>query len=126
MAVPQVSVILPTWNRADLLSHAIASVRSQTFDSWELIVVDDGSTDDTAGVVAGFRDDRVSFLALPHSGNAARARNAALRIARAERVAFIDSDDEWLPDKLAIQLAALAKSGRRWGYTRFQLMDAEG
>jgi glycosyltransferase involved in cell wall biosynthesis len=105
MAVPAVSVILPTYNRAHLLPRAIASVLGQSWRDFELIVVDDGSTDDTERVVRGFDDPRVVFL--PPEGNLgdAGARNRGVAVARSEWLAFQDSDDEWVSDKLAQQLA---------------------
>lgn len=114
-ARPAVSVIVPTFNRADLLPRAIASVRSQTFGDFELIVVDDGSTDGTEAVVAGFPDTRVRYLQQPHNAGVAAARNRGIRAARADLVAFLDSDDEWLPDKLARQVAVFHDASQDLG-----------
>lgn len=101
-----VSVVLPTWNRAHLLPRAIASVLTQLEPGDELIVADDGSTDGTAALLAGYGPP-VRRLALPHGG-AGAARNAAWRVARGPLVAFLDSDDRWLPGKLALQRALMA------------------
>ena len=101
---PRVSVVVPTYNRADLLPQAIDSVLRQAFVSFELLVVDDGSTDDTDRVVARFEDDRILYLRQPHSGLPAVARNTGMRRARGEFIAFLDSDDLWLPEKLACQV----------------------
>lgn len=101
-----VSVVLPTWNRAHLLPRAIRSVLPQLEPGDELIVADDGSTDGTAALVGSFAPP-VRHLALPHGG-AGAARNAAWRVARGPLVAFLDSDDRWLPGKLAAQRALLA------------------
>ncbi len=101
-----VSVVLPTWNRARLLPRAIDSVLSQLEPGDELIVADDGSTDGTAALVAGYGPP-VRYLALPHGG-AGAARNAGWRVARGPLVAFLDSDDRWLPGKLALERALLA------------------
>lgn len=101
-----VSVVLPTWNRAHLLPRAIDSVLAQLEPGDELIVADDGSTDGTAAVLAGYGPP-VRILALPHGG-AGAARNAAWRVARGPLVAFLDSDDRWLAGKLALQRALLA------------------
>src|SRR5262245_65999475 len=93
------SVILPTYNRAAFLAEAIASIRAQTFDRWELIVVDDGSTDNTPALVAELcRDfaDRVQYLRQSNQG-AYPARNAGLRRARGARVALFDHEHQWLP-----------------------------
>ena len=97
---PRVSVVLPTFNRASLLPRAIESVLGQTFRDFELIVVDDGSTDDTPSVVDRYAEDRVSCIRLERNAGAAAARNVAIRRAAGELVAFQDSDDEWLPENL--------------------------
>jgi glycosyltransferase involved in cell wall biosynthesis len=107
MPAPTVSVILPTFNRAALLPRAINSVLFQTFSDLELIVVDDGSKDETAEVVAGIKDPRVVYYRRSHNGGVSAARNSGLAIARGAYVAFQDSDDEWLPDKLQRQVESL-------------------
>jgi glycosyltransferase involved in cell wall biosynthesis len=104
--VPRVSVIIPTFNRADLIREAIESVLAQTYRDFEIIVADDGSTDQTKEVVAQF-SDTITYLPLPHRGQPAATRNGGLRIARGEFVAFLDSDDLFLPHKLALQVVAL-------------------
>lgn len=106
-----VSVILPTFNRAGALPRAMRSVLAQTHRDLELLVVDDGSTDGTAGIVAAIGDSRVRYL--PHAVNRgpAAARNAGLKAARHDLIAFQDSDDEWLLDKLEGQIAALDAAG---------------
>lgn len=96
-----VTVIIPTYNRAHLLPRAIHSVFAQTFESYELIVVDDGSEDNTSHVLASF-NGRLRTLLQQHRGVSA-ARNLGIRHSRGDLVAFLDSDDEWLPDKLALQ-----------------------
>ena len=104
---PTVSVVLPTFHRAGLLPRAVRSVVGQTFGSWEVIIVDDGSTDETADVVAGLRTevgDRLVFVQQSHAG-ASVARNTGIERARGRFVAFLDSDDEFLPDKLKRQVA---------------------
>lgn len=106
---PAVSVVLPTYNRAPLLGRAIRSVLGQSYGDFELIVVDDGSTDGTAGVVAGFGDRRVRFLQLKRNAGAGAARNAGIRTARGRFLAFQDSDDEWEPSKLSEQMAAFER-----------------
>jgi glycosyltransferase involved in cell wall biosynthesis len=103
---PRVSVVLPTYNRAATLRRALLSVLGQSERDLELIVVDDGSTDDTAAVLAAIDDPRLQVLTQGNRGPAS-ARNAGIRAARAALIAFQDSDDEWLPTKLAAQLALL-------------------
>jgi len=97
-----VSVIIPTYNRADLVRRAVDSVLAQTFPNFELIVVDDGSTDRTQEVLAAV-DDRLVLIAQPRAGVSA-ARNQGLAAARSPLIAFLDSDDYWLPEKLAVQV----------------------
>ena len=112
---PLVSVVLPTFNRAGLLGRAIQSVLDQTYRTLELLVVDDGSTDDTAAVVARIADDRLRYLSQPANRGQAAARNEGVRRARGEFVSFQDSDDVWLPDRLARLMAAFATAGPRIG-----------
>ena len=104
--MPCVSVILPTYNRAHLVREAIESVLNQTFADLELILVDDGSTDNTQAVVRSLSDPRVRSVEQPNQG-ASSARNTGLRLCAGEYVAFLDSDDLFLPQKLALQVPAL-------------------
>ena len=103
---PLVTVIIPTFNRADMLKSAIDSVRRQNFSDWELIVVDDGSTDHTREVVAQFQDS-IRYIYQKNQGPAA-ARNTGIRHARGRFIAFLDSDDQWLENKLAEQIKVLS------------------
>jgi len=105
--MPTVSVVIPTYNRAELLTRAIDSVLAQTYDDFELLVVDDGSTDDTEAVVTAYDDDRVRYLAHETNRGANPARNTGIEAAEGEFVAFLDSDDEWRPRKLEAQLDRL-------------------
>ena len=109
-ASPRVSVVLPTYNRADLLPRAIRSVLAQTFDDFELIVVDDCSPSSMAPVVAEFGDPRIRFIRHEQNRGNAAARNTALRAARAPYIAFLDDDDEWAPEKLELQVPVLDAS----------------
>lgn len=123
----RVSVILPTYNRPEYVTAAIGSVAAQTHRDWELIVADDGSAEATKRVLSELSDPRISILWLSHSGNPSKVRNAAVRQARGEYVAFLDSDDLWDPTKLETQLAALAASPRcRWCYTAVTEIDSSG
>ncbi len=122
-----VTVVLPTFNRLELLRAAVDSVLAQTFAAWELIVVDDGSREDTRGYLRGLRDPRVSVVFADHTGVPAVARNRAIARARGRYVAFLDSDDRWAPEKLTRQLALMRSSpGRRWSYTAVRRIDAAG
>jgi glycosyltransferase involved in cell wall biosynthesis len=126
MSEPLVSVILPTYNRAALLAEALASVVAQTFEDWECIVADDGSTDGTPDVLARTADSRLRHLTMTHSGNPAVPRNAALGVARGRLLAFLDDDDLWTPEKLATQIPLLAGGRFRWSYTGFVKVDGQG
>ncbi|TLN28536.1 glycosyltransferase family 2 protein, partial [bacterium] len=104
--MPRVSVIIPSYNRADMVMDAVNSVLRQTFADWELIVVDDGSQDNTREVIAAVRDERVRYIYQDNQGLPG-ARNSGIRAARGEYVAFLDSDDVFLPHKLAVQVTAM-------------------
>jgi glycosyltransferase involved in cell wall biosynthesis len=104
--VPEVSVIIPTYNRAALLREAVASVKAQTYRDFEIVVVDDASTDTTFEALAAWRDVRV--LRQAGRRGVAAARNLGVAAARGQWLAFLDSDDLWLPEKLARQMAYLA------------------
>jgi glycosyltransferase involved in cell wall biosynthesis len=104
---PLVSVIIPTYNRADYLKLALKSVLEQTYKNIEVIVADDGSMDNTAEVVADFNDPRVKYFYQRNTGLPAVTRNRGLREASGEYVAFLDSDDMWQPEKLEIQVEYL-------------------
>jgi len=124
---PLVSVITPTYNRATYLREAVQSVFDQTYANWELIVVDDGSTDGTHVDLRAMKDDRLHIVALEHCGNPAQLRNAGLERARGEYVAFLDSDDRWFPEKLARQVAHLRAAPRcGWSYTYFEWIGPNG
>lgn len=112
--MPRVSVILPTYNRANLVGRAIRSVLEQTYQDFELIVVD-GSSDNTYEVVKDFSDPRIRYFKEHKKSNAAAARNIGIKTARGEFIAFQDSDDEWLPGKLDIQMQVFSNSHKKIG-----------
>jgi glycosyltransferase involved in cell wall biosynthesis len=103
---PRVSVIIPAYNAARTIEQTLVSVFSQTFREFEVIVVDDGSTDDTPSILAR-RPDRLRVLRKGNEGRPAAARNLGVKAARGEYLAFLDADDTWHADKLALQVAAL-------------------
>ena len=105
-----VSVVLPTHNRARLLGRAIESVQRQTVDGWEIVCVDDGSTDDTVEVIRAIEDPRVRLIRLPQNRGVSHARNVGIRAAGGDYVAFLDDDNEWLPTMLESLLARAAST----------------
>jgi glycosyltransferase involved in cell wall biosynthesis len=107
---PFVSVILPTYNRAQTLFRAISSVMEQSFRDFELIVVDDGSSDETLALIDSFVDERLIYIRLTHNAGVSAARNHGIRASRGALIAFQDSDDEWLPQKLELQVARMRPS----------------
>ena len=131
MRPAEVSVIIPAYNRAHLIERNIDCVLTQTYPSCHVILVDDGSTDDTADVVAAryAGNPRVRFLREENRGVSA-ARNAGLAVATGEYVAFLDSDDVWRPWKLAVQIACLERLRRAHGvemlWTDMDLVDEDG
>ncbi|HXE79727.1 MAG TPA: glycosyltransferase family A protein [Vicinamibacterales bacterium] len=123
---PAVTVILPTYNRAHLLRRAVDSALAQTFDDFELLIVDDGSTDETSAVARSFTDARVRYLRQPRNAGVSAARNRGLREARADLIAFLDSDDEWLPEKLALQAGRLERLPERVGLLYGGVLNDDG
>lgn len=124
-AVPTVSVILPTYNRAHVVGRAVLSVLHQTYQDFELIVVDDASTDSTQNVLACLQDDRTRIIQHRNNRGAAAARNVGIEASRGQYVAFQDSDDEWLPEKLQKQVAMLSAAPDEVGvvYCGFQRIE---
>jgi glycosyltransferase involved in cell wall biosynthesis len=125
---PLVSVVIPVHNRPDAVPRAIASVLAQTFQQFEIVVVDDGSTDATCDAVSCVRDVRVRLIRHKRNRGGSAARNTGIEAARAPFVAFLDSDDEWLPTKLERQLDVFARSPDTLGlvYTGAERVFADG
>ena len=117
-----VSVIMPSYNTAKYIGESIESVINQTYPHWELIVVDDCSTDDTDSVVANYLSDgRIRYLKNEKNSGAAISRNYALREATGTWIAFLDSDDVWLPDKLETQIAFMLENGYKFTCTDYRI-----
>jgi glycosyltransferase involved in cell wall biosynthesis len=117
LPVPEITVVVPTHNRSDLLGLTLRSVVWQQDVELEVIVVDDGSIDDTSEVVAAFGDPRIRLIRLDVPQGVSAARNRGIAEARAEWIAFLDDDDLWAPDKLASQLRAVKNdTGNTWVY----------
>lgn len=120
-----VSVIMPSWNTSNFIAESIQSVIDQTYENWELIIVDDCSTDNTDDVVAKFTDKRIRYFKNEKNSGAALSRNRALREARGEWIAFLDSDDLWNPDKLEHQINFMNEHGYTLSYTEYEKIDEE-
>ncbi|MEO8260084.1 MAG: glycosyltransferase family 2 protein [Acidobacteriota bacterium] len=112
---PTVSVVIPAFNRAATVCPAIASVLAQTFQDFEIIVVDDGSTDATPAVVEALADPRITLIRHARNRGASAARNTGIAVSRGPYIAFLDSDDEWLPAKLERQLDVFGRASPRVG-----------
>ena len=108
---PLVTAIIPTHDRAGLIMRAVASALGQTYPNMEVIVVDDGSGDDTPARLAAVADPRLRVIRHERAGGVSAARNAGIAVARGAYVALLDSDDEWLPEKIARQLAYMVAGG---------------
>lgn len=119
-----VSIIMPSFNTAKYIEKSIKAVQAQTYANWELIIVDDCSTDNTNEVVSKYlKDVRIHYLKNQVNSGAALSRNKALREAKGRWVAFLDSDDLWLPDKLKIQLNFMIKNQCSFSYTQYEEID---
>ena len=125
---PIVSVIIPTFNRANLLIPAIQSVLNQTLEDFELIVVDDASTDDTQQKITGIDDPRVRYILQEKNLGECGTRNTGLGAVQGQYIAFLDSDDEWLPNKLEKQLNVFQSAPDEVGvvYSWLQVMNDQG
>ena len=125
---PRVTVVTALYNAASFIGPTIESVLAQSFTDWEMIVVDDCSTDDSARVVAGYaaRDPRIVLLGLEQNSGAAVARNRAIEAARGRYIAFLDSDDCWHPDKLRKQLDFMQHNSYALTHTWYERQDETG
>ena len=114
----KVSIVIPTHNRPELLKRAILSVLAQTYRDFEVIVVDDGDKPHAKNVVDGFADVRFRYIAHePANRGGSVTRNTGIKESRGEYIAFLDDDDEWLPEKLALQVEALSHAGEEVGFS---------
>ncbi len=115
-----VSIIMPSYNTGNFIVKTLQSVLDQTYTNWELIIVDDCSTDDTDERIKPYlSDERIRYLKNEKNSGAAVSRNRALREAKGKWIAFLDSDDLWLPEKLEKQLAFMKENGYRFSYTDY-------
>ena len=121
-----VSIIMPSYNTASFIAESIQSVLAQSYKDWELIIVDDCSPDNTDDVVKPYlSDERIRYLKNEKNSGAAVSRNRALREAKGKWIAFLDSDDLWMPEKLQKQVRFMEKNGYRFSYTNYAEIDTE-
>ncbi|HDR7795232.1 TPA: glycosyltransferase family 2 protein [Bacillus luti] len=125
---PYISVITPSYNSLRFIDETILSVQNQSYENWEMIIVDDASTDHSAvkikTIIEG--DSRIRLLSSKENIGAAKARNMAIKEARGKYIAFLDSDDIWLPNKLEIQLLFMEEKNVAFSYTSYSLIDENG
>lgn len=124
---PLVSIITPAYNCAKLINSTIESVLAQTYDNWEMLIVDDCSTDNTKEVITKWqiKDSRIKLLIQNENGGASLARNRAIIEARGKYIAFLDSDDLWLPEKLEKQVYFMESNGYVISYTPYYVIDKD-
>lgn len=121
-----VSIIMPSYNTAKYIAESIKSVQAQTYKNWELLIVDDCSSDDTDDVVRPFlSDERIKYLKNENNSGAALTRNKALREAKGKWIAFLDSDDLWKPEKLEKMLTFMISNGYCFAYHEYEKIDEE-
>lgn len=123
-----VSIITPVYNKERYIAQTMDSIRAQTFNQWELLLIDDCSTDRSAEIIAAYQqeDKRICYHRLEQNGGAAVARNEALARAKGRFVAFLDADDLWEPKKLEKQLALMRDKGFGFTYTAIKMIDENG
>lgn len=124
----KVSIIMPTYNRAHLIERAISSVLNQTYEAFELLIIDDGSTDHTRQIVEGIKDSRIRYIFCEENGGASKARNRGIAEAKYDYIAFQDSDDEWHEDKLEKQMKVMLEASEDTGlvYCEYHYNCLEG
>lgn len=115
MLNPKVSIVIPTYNRVEFLPKAIQSVLNQTYRDWEMIIVDDGSIDKTEEIVKGYKESRIRYIVHKYNLGLSAARNTGIKNSRGEYIAFLDSDDEWFPEKISCQMNIFQKEDSKCG-----------
>jgi len=128
METPLVSIITPSFNSEKFIASTIRSVQDQTYSNWELLIVDDCSTDNTERIVADFtqNDNRIKFYKLTKNSGAGVARNQAVQMAGGKFIAFLDSDDVWKPEKLSKQTNYLISNNLPFTFSFYDCIDEEG
>lgn len=122
---PLVSVIMPAYNVSKFITETLNSLMAQTYVNWELIVVDDCSTDNTAEIIQSYNDNRIYYIKNDVNSGVAQTRNRALREARGKYVAFLDSDDVWKNNKLEKQVAFMQNNNYHFSATHYEEIDSE-
>lgn len=122
-----VSIIMPSYNSAATILQSVESIQKQSYENWELLITDDGSQDETVGIVRKLcRDDgRIHLEVHPENRGAGEARNSSIRAARGRYIAFLDSDDLWLPTKLELQIDFMREKQAALTYTWYQRFDGD-
>lgn len=115
MLNPKVSIVIPTYNQADFLPKAIQSALNQTYRDWEMIIVDDGSTDNTEEIVKGYKESRIRYIVKKYNFGVSAARNTGIKNSGGKYIAFLDSDDEWFPEKISCQMKIFQKEDSKCG-----------
>ena len=121
-----VSIIMPSYNTGKFIKETINSVLNQTYNNWELIIVDDCSTDDTEEIVNAIKDNRIKFLKNSTNSGAAISRNKAIKEAKGKWIAFLDSDDLWKKEKIEKQIKFMKENNYDFSYTNYTEIDEEG
>ncbi|MCG3727439.1 glycosyltransferase family 2 protein [Vibrio cincinnatiensis] len=123
-----VSIITPSYNCANYIFETISSVLSQTYSEWEMIIVDDCSTDNSVSVIKSHieKDSRIKLIQLNENSGAAIARNTAIEAAQGRYIAFLDSDDLWEPEKLATQISFMQKNDIAFSFSAYHKVDEQG
>ena len=122
----KVSVVIPSYNSSAYITSAIESALNQTYESVEVIVADDASTDDTCALVQKIDDPRIKLIRRAENGGAATARNSAIDAATGRYIAFLDSDDYWLPNKLSVQISKMQEKGKSFSHTSYIVKSEKG
>lgn len=128
MGNPLVSILIPTFNSENFISEAIRSVQNQTYTNWEIIVVDDCSTDATLSLIVelALKDSRIHYSKLDVNSGTGAARNLALAAAKGQYIAFLDADDLWKPNKLELQINFLQSNNLPFTFSFYDCIDEEG
>ncbi|UFT98892.1 glycosyltransferase [Radiobacillus kanasensis] len=128
MSTPTVTIITPTYNSSKFILETIRSVKSQTYNDWEMIIIDDCSIDNTVQIVEEQtkQDNRIKLMRLEKNSGAAVARNSGIKKAKGKYLAFLDSDDMWQPDKLSNQITFMKDNNYLFSYSTYSIINENG